>query len=85
MIKYNFKNTLDNYLQNGGIYFGVSAGSIALTNSFNGCLKYINCKLNVHQTNGNKPKKINLNNYKEINLTDNQAIIINNNEAEIFE
>lgn len=83
MNKHNFRETLDCLLEAGGTYFGVSAGSIALTNSFPGCLNYINCKLSVHQNIGTKPGPISLRDYSEISLTDNQAIVIHPAQAEI--
>jgi len=85
MRKYNFKEYLDDYLKNGGIYLGVSAGSIALSRTFDGCLGYINCTLNVHQSKGSHPGNINKDEYSVINLTDNQAIIIQNENVEIYE
>lgn len=84
MQRNNFKNILDKYLGIGGVYFGVSAGSIALTNSFEGCLQYVNCKLNVHKDKGNKLGKINNMEYIEIDLTDNQAVIVYNDDIEIY-
>lgn len=83
MNKYDFRNILDNYLANGGVYLGVSAGSIALTNTFPGCLNYINCKLNVHTPQGTQSGKIDRKIFTEIDLTDNQAIILNDLETEI--
>ena len=83
MNKHDFKNILDDYLTNGGIYLGVSAGSIALTNTFPGCLNYINCKLDVHREHGTQSGKINRKIFSEIDLTDNQAIILHDLEIEI--
>jgi peptidase E len=84
MNKHNFRNILDGYLSNGGIYMGVSAGSIALSNTFPGCLNYINCKLNVHRKQGAQPGTIDRKAFSEIDLTDNQAIIIHDQTTEII-
>ena len=83
MNKHDFRNILDGYLSNGGVYLGVSAGSIALTNTFPGCLNYINCKLDVHREHGTQSGKINRKTFSEIALTDNQAIVITDLETEI--
>ena len=83
MNKYNFRTILDGYLSNGGVYLGVSAGSVALTNTFPGCLNYINCKLDVHRKHGTQSGKIDRKTFSEIDLTDNQAIIIHDLETEI--
>lgn len=79
----NFKSVIDNYIKNGGIYIGVSAGSEAASLKYPSGLCLINNKLNVHSKNGSKNGIINSS--SDIYLTDNQAIYINEYEALIFE
>lgn len=79
----SFKSIIDNYIENGGIYVGVSAGSIAASGEYSNGLCFIDNVLNVHCENGTKNGKIN--NTENICLTDKQAIFIDGKENIIFE
>ncbi len=78
-----FKSILDYYINNGGVYLGVSAGSVAASGKFSGGLNLISNILDVHCKNGSENGLIN--NNEEVFLTDNQAILILDNEQRIFE
>lgn len=79
----NFKPLLDRYVENGGIYIGVSAGSIAASGNYQNSLCLIKNNLDVHCENGTENGIITTDN--DILLTDNQAIFINGRENIIFE
>lgn len=79
----NFKPLLDRYIENGGIYIGVSAGSIAASGNYQNSLCLIKNNLDVHCENGTENGIITTDN--DILLTDNQAIFINGREDIIFE
>ena len=80
-----FNEILKNYIKNGGIYIGVSAGSIIMANNLQDNLGYLNCKLDVHGNEGIKIGKFDPKDYSYIKLPDNKAIIIKNNEYEVIE
>lgn len=79
----NFKDTIDEYIKNGGIYIGVSAGSVAASGKYIKGLNLIDNILDVHCEVGSQNGTINY--PDEIKLTDNQAIYINDKEKIIFE
>ena len=79
----NFKPILNKYIENGGIYIGVSAGSIAASGNYKNGLGLIENNLEVHCETGTENERITANN--NISLTDNQAIFINGKENIIFE
>lgn len=79
----NFKSVVDKYIENGGIYIGVSAGSVAASGNYQNGLCLIKNNLDVHCESGTENGIITTDNY--ILLTDNQAIFIDGNENIIFE
>ena len=79
----NFKSIIDNYIENDGIYIGVSAGSVAASGNYQNGLCLIKNNLDVHCENGTENGIITTDN--DILLTDNQAIFIDENENIIFE
>ena len=79
----NIKPVIDKYIENGGIYIGVSAGSVCASGKYKDGLGFIENVLDVHCDNGTSIGVINSND--DIYLTDNQAIFINDNEKIIFE
>lgn len=78
-----FKDLLYKYLDNGGVYVGVSAGSTCGCGRYETGLNFIKNKLQVHQERGSNNGPI-LND-GEIFLTNNQAILITDEVVEIFE
>ena len=80
-----FNKSIKKFVDNGGVYIGVSAGSIITANNFPGNLGYLNSKLDVHGKEGISVGKFNPENYSEIKLPDNKAIIIKDNNIEVIE
>ncbi|MEG2290371.1 MAG: Type 1 glutamine amidotransferase-like domain-containing protein [Clostridium sp.] len=80
-----FDTPLKRFLDMGGVYIGVSAGSIVASQNLSKNLGYINCILSVHAEEGSECGYIKTNNCPNIKLTDNQAIIIRDNEMVIIE
>ena len=79
----NIKPVVDKYIENGGIYIGVSAGSVCASGKYKDGLGFIENILDVHCDKGTPNGVINSNN--DIYLTNNQAIFIDENEKIIFE
>ena len=80
-----FKTPLKQFIENSGLYVGVSAGSIIMANNLKENMGYLNCKLDVHGNEGINTGKFEPKNYSHIKLPDNKAIIIKNNEYEVIE
>ena len=83
MNELNIKPVINNYINNGGIYIGVSAGSVCASGNYDNGLDFIKNKLYVHCEKGTANGIINYND--DIYLTNNQGIFINDNESIIFE
>ena len=83
MKKIDFKHLVEKYLDNGGIYVGVSAGSVCASGKYQNGLDFIKNILDVHCDIGSPNGSITTSG--KICLTNNQAIFINNNSMEIFE
>jgi peptidase E len=79
----NIKPVIDKYIENGGIYIGVSAGSVCTSGKYKDGLRIIENILDVHCDKGT-PNGI-INSDENIYLTNNQAIYINDKESIIFE
>jgi len=80
-----FDAPLRQFVENGGIYVGVSAGSWIATNNLPNNLGYANCTLGVHQETGTKSGAIDLSNNPKIDLTDSSMILITGDEYCIYE
>lgn len=78
-----FKNVIDKYIANGGIYIGVSAGSMAASGNYKNGLNFIENALSVHCDKGSKNGVIT--SLDELFLTNNQAILITDDCIEIIE
>lgn len=79
----NIKPIINKYIEQGGIYVGVSAGSIATSGNYKNGLNFISNRLDVHCDKGSIDGVIESDD--DICLTDNQAIYINDKESIIFE
>jgi peptidase E len=79
----NIKPVIDKYIENGGIYIGVSAGSVCASGKYKDGLGFIENVLDVHSDKGTSNGVINSSD--DIYLTNNQAIFIDDNEKIIFE
>ena len=74
---------LISFISDGGIYIGVSAGSVSVSGKYENNLGFIKNKIDVHCEKGSTNGKIVSG--EDIYLTDNQAIYINDDEMIIFE
>lgn len=83
MAEIDFKESVEKYLNNGGIYIGVSAGSVCTSGKYENNLGFIKNILDVHCDVGTENGIITAD--KKICLTNNQAIYIDDEIAEIFE
>lgn len=83
MQEIDFKGSVEKYLSNGGIYIGVSAGSVCASGKYENGLDFIENVLDVHCDIGTNNGRIE--NDEKICLTNNQAIFIDDNGMEIFE
>ena len=83
MEEINFRCVVNEYINNGGIYIGVSAGSVCASGKYPNGLDFIKNVLDVHCDVGSELGKVD-NDY-EINLDDNQAIFIDEDGAVIFQ
>lgn len=79
----NHKELIYDFIENGGVYVGVSAGSTCSCGKYENGLNFIKNKLEVHQDSGSDNGPI-LND-ETIYLTNNQAILLTDNELEVFE
>lgn len=77
-----FKEIINQYLEKGGIYIGVSAGSVAAAGNYSLGLNFIKNNINVHCEDGSANGRIL--NLDDINLTDKQAILITDEESVII-
>jgi len=83
MEEINFKQTVSEYIVNGGIYVGVSAGSVCASGKYPNGLGFINNVLDVHCDIGTENGRIKTD--EKVCLTNNQVIFIDDNGMEIFE
>lgn len=80
-----FRRILKEFISNGGVFVGVSAGSIiACHNLLNG-LHYVKCRIWVHEKCGDSAGTVKLNVLKNIRLSDNQALVVENTKSYILE
>ena len=80
-----FKEKIDEFLENGGIYIGISAGSDIAAKNLREGLGYINTIIECHSEKGTPVGSLNLKENQKVNLTDNQALLINGNIVEVKE
>ena len=85
MKEIGFDKELIKYVDNGGIYIGVSAGSLIATNSIKYNLGIINCTLAVHRSKGSNCGPIDTTNCPHIELSNSQAIIITSDQCSVIE
>jgi dipeptidase E len=80
-----FSEPLKKFVENGGLYVGVSAGSVIAATNLPENLGYIKCKLDVHGKEGIDVGKFEPSKYTNIKLPDYRAIIIQGNDYEVIE
>ena len=74
---------INQYVNEGGIYIGVSAGSVAASGEYKDGLRFIENVIDVHCEQGTENGVVN--SQDAIYLTDNQAIYITDEQSIIFE
>jgi dipeptidase E len=77
------RETARNEIDNGGVYIGVSAGSVVATNNLPHSLGYINCTLGVHMDAGTKSGSIDVAGNPRIDLTGENIILIRGDEYQV--
>lgn len=80
-----FNRSLELFLDSGGVYVGVSAGSIVATRNLPGNLGYIDCTLAVHRQIGTKGGRIDTSSCPHIELTGNNVILIVGDDCQVVE
>lgn len=78
-----FKEVVNKYINNGGIYIGVSAGSVAASGEYKNGLNFIDNIVDVHCDKGAPIGEIT--SLDNIYLTNDQAIYINDDSAIVIE
>ena len=82
--KTGFNVPLNEFVSNGGIYVGVSAGSYVAAGNLSDSLGYLNAELCVHTEIGSDVGAFNNETVAHIDLTDNNAVMISNGSYEII-
>ena len=78
-----FNVPLNNYVNKGGVYIGVSAGSIVAAGNLPNSLRYLKASLRVHLETGTAPGVFDNDAVTQIDLTNN-AVVIKNDIYEII-
>ncbi|MDR2932123.1 MAG: Type 1 glutamine amidotransferase-like domain-containing protein [Oscillospiraceae bacterium] len=79
-----FNVSLHQYIDNGGVYVGVSAGSLVATNDVPQSLGLVNCTLGVHMPVGTESGEIDTSENPHINLSAENALLITNKKVEVI-
>lgn len=80
-----FNIALKQFVDNGGVYIGVSAGSLVAVKNLYNNLGFINCTLSVHVPEGSKVGAMDTSQCPHIDLTNNQAILIRGDKCFVVE
>jgi len=78
-----FRTPLTQFVDDGGVYVGVSAGSWVATNNLPDSLGYINCTLSVHMQTGTECGRIDTSVNPHIDLTHENVILILGDQCEV--
>lgn len=79
-----FNIPLNEFVNNGGIYIGVSAGSYVAAGNLSDSLGYLKAELSVHTESGSAIGTFNNGTVTHIDLTDSNAVMIHNGIYEII-
>ncbi len=80
-----FHESLTQFVEQRGVYVGVSAGSCIAAQNLPEGLQFIHCTLDVHMQIGTKGGLIDTSKCPHINLTGNNAIVIRGERYEVVE
>ena len=75
-----FRNTLLMFIKQGGVYVGVSAGSLAAAGNLKGSLGILECPVRVHCEKGMKAGPADVENCGEIRIDNRQAILVSDSQ-----
>lgn len=81
----HFAGPLRRFVEAGGVYVGVSAGSIVAAGNLRTGLKMVDCALDVHCETGEQPGEIDLSARPRLRLANRQALLVTEQGAEIIE
>ncbi len=80
-----FKAQLDKFIENGGIYFGASAGSDIIANGIDKSLDYVNIRIACHDKAGHEVGEVDTRKRPEIKISDTQAVIVDEDRVFVVE
>lgn len=80
-----FRNSLQQFVDHGGVYVGVSAGSLIAANNMADNLGYLNCTIGVHKETGTKSGAIDVTVNPHIDLTGYNVILITGDHVQVME
>ncbi len=75
-----FRNTLLMFIKQGGVYVGVSAGSLAAAGNLKGSLGILECPVRVHCEKGMEAGPADVENCGEIRIDNRQAILVSDSQ-----
>lgn len=75
-----FRNTLLLFIKQGGVYVGVSAGSLAAAGNLKGSLGILECPVRVHCEKGMEAGPADVENCGEIRIDNRQAILVSDSQ-----
>ena len=75
-----FRNTLLFFIKQGGVYVGVSAGSLAAAGNLKGSLGILECPVRVHCEKGMEAGPADVENCGEIQIDNRQAILVSDSQ-----
>ena len=81
----NYSCVLKQFLDNGGLFVGVSAGSIIAASNLPNNLGYVPCPISVHCNEGSPSGKLSIDNCRLIKLTNSQALLVTEESFTIIE
>ena len=82
--KFGFSPVIKEYIDNGGVYIGVSAGSLVATNNMENNLGLVNCSIAVHVNDSSSTPPGKFNESSPAWLSSKNALIINGETKEII-
>jgi len=80
-----FNLSLNQFIESGGVYVGVSAGSMIAAGNLPNNLGYVGCTLNVHQLIGTKSGPVDPSCLSPIDLSGNNALLILGNACKVID
>ena len=72
----DFRSVLLAFIEQGGVYVGVSAGSQAAAGNLKNSFGYPACTIHVHCSEGMSPGPVDRNGCRQLRITNNQAVLV---------